>query len=211
MVNQLEDFYHFQNPVDFWSLTNRTISPKSNEEFLSKGNDLNQKLQEAFVASTFSLSFQKNILPIQIRLARVGERFVDFEIKYRKEILIFEIVMALNTGRRLQAEYRNGQFPSAFFADTFSGKPADLNQMKLVIQKKTQKAQKAQIFQTFDRHLLVYLNLSGQLSDFPCSPESESAFRSIWMVRGEPGMGGIKLLSNSYGFRADEEKWFKVS
>ena len=207
MVNQLEDFYHFQSPLDFWSLTDGTANPMSNEEFLSNKNDFKQKLHEAFVASTFSLSFQKNILPIQIRLARVGERFVDFEIKYRKEILKFEIVMALESGRKFEAEYRNGQSPPAFFAATFSGRPADLTQIKLRIQKKTRKAQE---FKKFDRHLLVYLNLSGQFSDFTCSPESESAFQSIWMLRGTPESGGITLLSNSYGFQAGEKKWFTI-
>lgn len=52
----------------------------SNEDLLSRGKDFEQKLQEAIVASTFALVFQEHISPVHIRMARVHEKLLDFEL-----------------------------------------------------------------------------------------------------------------------------------
>ncbi len=175
----------------------------SNHEFLASGDDGTKKLQEAVNTSTFALKFQNHISPIQVRLAKVGEKLLDFEVKYEgNSVLQFEIVMAIGSKRKLQEEYQNGQSPPSGWR-MFSGKPAESTQILEMIQKKNKKAEK---FEIFNRHLLVYVNLPGHLPDFSSHEwrilSSESKFKSIWLVKGDPNVGGIFLMSDAYGFPA---------
>jgi hypothetical protein len=212
MVEKLEKFYIFQDPQNFLNLRKQTTDLMSDEDLLSRGDPCTKKLQEAFVASIFAWGFQKYILPIQIRMAKVEAELLDFEMKYQENnILQFEIVMAIEPERRLQQEYRDGRRPS-ISTRTFSGEPAESEQIVLVIEKKTQMARN---IQKLNRHLMVYVNLSGHLQNLEWFTErilaSESIFQSIWLVRGDLDEGGMALLSNSYGFPCPERNWLPIN
>jgi hypothetical protein len=145
-------------------------------------------------------------------MVEVEAELLDFEIKYQENtILQFEIVMAIDSERKLQQEYRDGRRP-LISQRTFSGESAESEQIVLRVQEKTQKARK---IQKLNRHLLVYVNLSGRLPNSEWFKERihtcESIFQSIWLVRGCLNEGGMVLLSNSYGFPCPEGDWLLIN
>lgn len=111
-MGSLNKFCQLQTPRDLWHLANQIASPMSNENFLSRGKDFEQKLQEALVASTFALVFQEHISPVQIRMAKVHEKLLDFElISQDNTAFQFEITTAYPPDYKIREEYKNGRSP----------------------------------------------------------------------------------------------------
>lgn len=175
----------------------------SNEDLLSRGKDFEQKLQEALVASTFGLVFQKHISPVHIRMAKVHEKLLDFELISQNDTAFqFEITTAYPPDYKIREEYKNGRRPS-FPMQALSGTPMNPEWIAPVICKKTEKARK---INDFNRHLLVYVNIHGggpvglgveELKDLIL--DAESIWQSIWLIRGIPDLAstGTVLLCNS--------------
>ncbi|MDH3504776.1 MAG: hypothetical protein OEZ41_04485 [Nitrospirota bacterium] len=188
----------------------------SNEDLLSRGKDFEQKLQEALVASTFALVFQEHISPVQIRMAKVHEKLRDFElISQDNTSFQFEITTAYPPDYKIREEYKNGRRPS-FPMQALSGTPMDPEWIAPVICKKTEKARR---IDGFNGHLLVYVNIQGggpsgpgleKLKDL--ISDSESIWRSIWLIRGIPDLisTGTVLLCKSYGLGCEEQEWLHI-
>ena len=184
----------------------------SNEEFLSRGNDVKQKLQEALVASTFSLGFQKHISPVKIRMVKVHEKLLDFELTYQGNMLSkFELVMALPPSRKLRKDYQDGKRPQIPNTASFSD-PVNPEWIASMICKKTEKARN---IDGFTGHLLVYQNICGGKTDFKRLTEliadSESIWQSIWLIKGVPDQASMVLLCNLYGFPCVEREWLNIN
>lgn len=97
-----------------------------------------------------------------------------------------------------------------------SGIPMDPKQIAPVIWKKTEKARK---IEGFNGHLLVYVNIQGggpsgpgleKLKDL--ISDSESIWRSIWLIRGIPDLisTGTVLLCNPYSLSCAEQEWLHI-
>ncbi|MEX2492264.1 MAG: hypothetical protein WD425_10935 [Nitrospirales bacterium] len=206
-----------QAPWDLWCLAKQTASPMSNEDLLSRGKDFKQKLQETLVAFTFALVFQEHISPVQIRMAKVHEKLLDFELISQKDTsLKFEITTAYPPDYKIREEYKNGRRPF-FPMQALSGTLMKPEWIAPVICKKTEKARR---IDGFNGHLLVYVNIQGggpvgrgleELKDL--ISDSESLWRSIWLFRGIPDLAatGTVLLCNSYGLLCEEWDWLHIN
>lgn len=212
MVEELDKFYQLQDPRDLWNLAKQTTSVMSNEDLLSRGKDYEQKLQEAILASTFALGFQKHISPVQIRMARVHAPLLDFEMVSQDDTIFkFEIVMAVLPERKLREEYQDGKRPK-ISPRAFSAEPADPERIASVIRNKTERARR---IDWFNGHLLVYQNIPGGGPDLErlkkLISDSESIWQSIWLIVGVPDLAGMVLLCNSYGFPCAERDWLLIN
>ena len=213
----LNKFCMLQAPWDLWCLAKQTASPMSNEDLLSRGKDFEQKLQEALVASTFALVFQEHISPVQIQMAKVHEKLLDFELISQDDTTFhFEITTAYPPDYKIREEYKNGRRPS-FPMQALCGTQMDPEWTAPVICKKTEKARR---INGFNGNLLVYVNIQGggpsgpgleKLKDL--ISDSESIWRSIWLIRGIPDLAstGTVLLCNSYGLFCEERNWLHIN
>ncbi len=211
MFLELDKFYRLQDPLDLWNLAKQTQSAMSAEDFLSRGKDFEQKVQEALVASTFSLGFQKYISPVQIQMKKVHEELLDFELQSREgPAFEFEITTTYEPGYKIREEYKNGKRPKVP-ERAFSGDPVKAEWIAPVIRTKTEKARK---IKDFNRHLLVYQNISGGGTDLErlkkLIPGSESIWRSIWLIVGVPDLVAMVLLCNTHGFSCAEREWLLI-
>lgn len=215
-MGSLNKFCQLQSPWDLWRLANQIASSMSNEGLLSRGKDFEQKLQETLVASAFALVFQQHIAPVQIRMAKVHEKLRDFELISQDNTgFQFEITTAYPPDYKIREEYKNAKRPP-FPMQALSGTPMDPEWIAPVICKKTEKARK---IDGFKGHLLVYVNIQGggpsgpgleKLKDL--ISDSESVWRSIWLIRGIPDLisTGTVLLCNFYGLGCEEQEWLHI-
>jgi hypothetical protein len=206
----VSEFYHWQSPRELWSLAMQTQASMSNEAFLSRGRDFEQKLQETLVASTFALGFIEPVAPVEIRMARVHEEMLDFELKSASGTSYeFEIVTAYPTGYKIREEYRDEKRPK-LLDDWMEGISADPEFVAQRIRSKTEKAMRKR----FNRHLLVYQNIPGRgATDIQqlvrLVSGAESVWQSIWLIMGIPDIGttGIALLYPAPNFKFPAGEW----
>ena len=215
-MGSLNKFCQLQTPWDLWRLANQIASSMSDEDLLSRGQDFVQKLQEALVASTFALVFQEHISPVQIRMAKVHEKLLDFElISQENSAFPFELTTAYPPDYKIREEYKNGRRPS-FPMHAMTGTPMNPEWIAPVICKKTEKARR---IDGFNGHLLVYVNIHGggpvgrgleELMDL--ISDSETIWQSIWLIRGIPDLvsTGTVLLCNSFGLGCEEREWLHI-
>lgn len=212
MPLDLKNFHQFQNPHDLWNLAKKTESALTAEQFLSRGKDSEQKLQEALVASTFSIGFQKYLFPVEIRMVEVHKPFLDFELKSRDGVIFeFETTTAYEPEYKIREEYMDGKRPQIPIR-AFSGEPVKPEWIAPFIQSKTEKVKKLkELPGEFNRHLLVYQNISGGGTDLERLKQlisgSESIWESIWLIIGIPDLVAMVLVCNAHGFSCAEGKW----
>jgi len=180
-------------------------SDMSDEQFLSKGRDFEQKVQEAFPAAVFSCIFDTTVCPVRIRMAH--QQVLDFElISNSNEVYKFEVVTAYEPGRKIRLEYRDSKKP-AFPPRGLSGVPVPAEWVATTILNKTAKVEKKRL----NRHLLVYQNISGGAADLKRLRKLvsgvESIWASVWIISGVPDWGGVALLCNTHGFNWSTMKW----
>ncbi len=203
----VSQMFHWHEPRDLWDYVTQVQENISDEDLMNRAGASYQKLKEAIVASTFAVGFNELINPVQVRMA--NDELLDFELQDRKteEVLEFEIVMAIEPGRRPGLEYRDGQRPQ-MPARAISGEPIDARWIAPFIDKKTQKARAKNINW---RHLLVYQNISGGQTDskklLEFVPGTEKTWQSIWLIVGVPDRSFMVLISNAVGFPCDLHKW----
>ncbi|MER3425087.1 MAG: hypothetical protein C4293_19505 [Nitrospiraceae bacterium] len=137
------------------------------------------------------------------------DELLDFKLQDKKigDCFEFEIVMAIEPGRKPGLEYRNGN-RSGMPSRAFRGQPVDPEWIAPSIQGKTHKARNKKIYR---RHLLVYQNIPGGQTDFmkllALVPEAERVWRSIWLIAGGPDMSARVLLSNAAAFACSLYEW----
>jgi len=215
MLSEPNNFYRFQDPSDLWNLAKKVESVLTAEQFLSRGKDSEQKLQEALVASTFSIGFQKYLFPVEIRMVEVHKPLLDFELKSRDGVVSeFEITTAYEPKYKIREEYMDGKIPQIPIR-AFSGEPVRPEWIAPFIQSKTEKAKKLKDLPgEFNRQLLVYQNISGGGTDLErlkqLIPGSESIWQSIWLIVGVPDLVAMVLVSNAHGFSCTEGKWLFI-
>jgi hypothetical protein len=212
--NDITEFKCWQSPLELWNLAKRVQASMSSEKFLSRGRDFVQKVQEALVASTFALCFAGLVSPVQIRMSKIHQPLLDFELfptnystKYE-----FEIVAAYEPDYKIRLKYRDGKRPKMPYK-AFSGEPVNPEWVAEEILKKTERVKKAGE-KGANHHLLVYQNIHGGPTDLEqlrqLVANTESVWTSIWIISGAPSWGWITLLFNSSGFKCPSMQWLST-
>lgn len=171
----------------------------SDEVFLSRGGDIEQKIQEALVGATFSWGFYHLVTAVKAQMAAIHKEALDIELRSNAGCLYsFEITAAHPPGYQIRLAYRGGKRPE-ISPRAFSGEPIPAEWLASAIINKTNKVRG----KSLRRHLLVYNNISGGTNDLWRLPQlllgSEKVWDSIWIITGVPDCGWIALVSNSAG------------
>ncbi|MDE3226631.1 MAG: hypothetical protein KGO52_02120 [Nitrospirota bacterium] len=195
-------FYLLQRPWELRRLAVAVQKGMSDEAFISRGGDFEQKVQEALIGSTFSWGGHHIISPASVRMARIHHEALDMEIHSDNgEMHSFEITTLHPADLKIRLAYRDGKRPE-IPSRAFSGEPIPAELIASAIDKKTNKIQGKGLC----RHLLVYNNVYGGTTDLRRLPRllngAERTWDSIWVIAGIPYFGWIALVSNSAGLKA---------
>lgn len=201
--------FQLQQPRDLLATVTSIADEVTDEDLMNRAGEFYQKTKEALIAATFATIFDYAVMPILVKM--VHEKIQDFELSdfsdFNGQKYEYEIVMALEPGRKPGLEYRDGRKPIPSLP-ALSGKSVSAEWIVKVIQKKTELAQKNK----FDhRHLLVYQNIQGRAPDLrqlkALVGDANSVWASVWLISGVPDWGGVALLSNRHGFSWPEMEW----
>ena len=199
--------YQWQSPRVLLNEAARMQAGMPSEQFLSKGRDNEQKIQEALVGATFLSIFRQIDSSVMGRMAKINEEALDMEGRGAEGIIYpFEITVAYPPLYRIREVYKNQNKP-VIPQSAFAGEPIPAEWVATTILNKTAKVEKKRL----NRHLLVYQNIFGGAPDLRrlCELVSgvESIWASVWLISGVPDWGGVALLCNTHGFNWSTMEW----
>lgn len=206
MLPDISEFSQWQNPRALLNTATSIADRISDADLMNRAGEFYQKTKEALVASTFAAGFTLGVKPVLVKMAH--ERLLDFELSVSDgQKYEYEIVMALEPGRKPGWEYQDGNRPVSGWR-AFSGQPVPPQWIAPSIWKKMEKAKRYGIYH---RHLLVYQNIQGGAPDLRSLKalvgDANPIWASVWLITGVPDWGGVALLSNRHGFSWPEMEW----